>query len=70
MVEHFEEKPSEERLAQLEGVSKNASAEDPFEASMGIYMFKREVLLPLVPPNLWDCLYSSDVRDALLSLTP
>ena len=43
MVEEFEEKPSAERLAQLEGVSRNASPEDPFEASMGIYMFKREV---------------------------
>ena len=53
MVEEFEEKPSEERLAQLEGVSKNASAEDPFEASMGIYMFKREV--PSPPPHLLSC---------------
>ena len=44
----FEEKPSSERLAQLEGVSKNASGEDPFEASMGIYMFKREVLEKLL----------------------
>ena len=52
MVEQFEEKPSAEGLAQLEGVSKNSSAEDPFEASMGIYMFKREVL-PL--PNLPGC---------------
>lgn len=40
----FEEKPSSNRLAQLEGVSQNATGEDPFEASMGIYMFKREVL--------------------------
>ena len=44
----FEEKPSEKRLQQLDGVSKNATAEDPFEASMGVYMFKREVLLKLL----------------------
>ena len=48
LVTDFEEKPSSERLAQLEGVSKNASGEDPFEASMGIYMFKREVLEKLL----------------------
>ena len=43
MVEDFEEKPSKDRLEQLVGASKHASGEDPFEASMGIYMFKREV---------------------------
>ncbi len=48
MVTDFEEKPSTERMQQLEGVSKNATAEDPFEASMGIYMFKRDVLIKLL----------------------
>ena len=35
-------------MQQLEGVSKNATAEDPFEASMGIYMFKRDVLIKIL----------------------
>ena len=48
MVTDFEEKPSTERMQQLEGVSKNATEEDPFEASMGIYMFKRDVLIKLL----------------------
>lgn len=48
LVTDFEEKPSAERLQQLQGVSRNASAEDPYEASMGIYMFKREVLSRLL----------------------
>ena len=43
LVDDFEEKPSTDRLEQLVGASKHASGEDPFEASMGIYMFKREV---------------------------
>lgn len=50
-VTEFEEKPSRERLVNLEGVSKNATAEDQFEASMGIYMFKREVLERLLGQN-------------------
>ena len=48
LVTDFEEKPSAERMQQLEGVSKNATSEDPFEASMGIYMFKRDVLTKLL----------------------
>ncbi len=48
LVTDFEEKPSAERLQQLQGVSRNATAEDPYEASMGIYMFKREVLSRLL----------------------
>ena len=48
LVTDFEEKPSAERMQQLEGVSRNATAEDPFEASMGIYMFKRDVLIRLL----------------------
>ena len=48
LVTDFEEKPSAERLQQLQGVSRNATGEDPYEASMGIYMFKREVLSRLL----------------------
>lgn len=50
-LREFEEKPSKDRLKSLEGVSKNVSEEDPFEASMGIYMFKREVLERLLLQN-------------------
>ncbi|BDA43485.1 Glucose-1-phosphate adenylyltransferase [Coccomyxa sp. Obi] len=50
-LREFEEKPSKDRLRSLEGVSKNATEEDPFEASMGIYMFKREVLERLLLQN-------------------
>jgi ADP-glucose pyrophosphorylase len=51
MVTDFEEKPSTERLKSLERVSKHATAEDPFEASIGIYMFRREVLERLLGQN-------------------
>ncbi len=50
-MREFEEKPSADRLAALEGGSKNATPEDPFEASMGIYMFRREVLERLLLQN-------------------
>ncbi|KAK9914771.1 hypothetical protein WJX75_000324 [Coccomyxa subellipsoidea] len=50
-VREFQEKPSKDRLQALEGGSKNATTEDPFEASMGIYMFRREVLERLLSQN-------------------
>ena len=39
------EKPSGDALHEWKGVSKNATQQDPFEASMGIYVFKRDVLV-------------------------
>ena len=39
-VESFVEKPSGDRLEVLAHASKHATAEFPFEASMGIYVFK------------------------------
>lgn len=50
-MREFQEKPSKDRLQALEGGSKNATTEDPFEASMGIYMFRREVLERLLSQN-------------------
>lgn len=41
----FKEKPKEENLGDFKGVSKNATEKDPFEVSMGIYVFKRDVLV-------------------------
>ena len=48
-VESFVEKPSGDRLEVLAHASKHATAEFPFEASMGIYVFKRAPLLSLQP---------------------
>jgi glucose-1-phosphate adenylyltransferase len=54
LIEGFEEKPSRERLAQI-GQSippgspfGGGSAEKPFVASMGIYVFSRDVLLDIL----------------------
>ena len=44
----FMEKPSGDALHKWKGVSKNATEQDPFEASMGIYVFKREALVQLL----------------------
>ncbi len=50
----FEEKPSAERLAQIGGsipkgsIAGGTTAEKPFVASMGIYVFNREVLLEML----------------------
>ena len=44
-ISMFEEKPSGDKLADLKAVSKNATEQDPFEVSMGIYVFKRDVLV-------------------------
>ena len=41
----FHEKPTGDDLANLKSVSQNATEQDPFEASMGIYVFKRDVLV-------------------------
>src|SRR5262245_4485193 len=50
-IEGFEEKPSRERLAEMKGSAPRGAAiggltvEKPFVASMGIYVFSRDVLL-------------------------
>ena len=44
------EKPSGEALHNWKGVSKNSTEQNPFEASMGIYVFKREALVPALSP--------------------
>lgn len=46
-ISRFHEKPSGDDLASLKDVSKNATEQDPFEVSMGIYVFKRDVLVSL-----------------------
>jgi len=43
----FKEKPTGDELDKMKNVSKNATEQDPFEASMGIYVFKRDVLVSL-----------------------
>ncbi len=40
VVESFVEKPTGDRLEMLAHASKHATPEFPFEASMGIYVFK------------------------------
>ena len=52
-IEHFEEKPTAERLAAIQtsvpfGGSITTSREKPFIASMGIYLFSRAALLSLL----------------------
>jgi ADP-glucose pyrophosphorylase len=48
LVTHFHEKPSGARLDSMAHASKHATPDDPFEASMGIYVFKRDVLTALL----------------------
>lgn len=43
----FYEKPTGDDLDKVRSVSQNATEENPFEASMGIYVFKRDVLVSL-----------------------
>uniref|UniRef100_A0A061RS02 glucose-1-phosphate adenylyltransferase n=1 Tax=Tetraselmis sp. GSL018 TaxID=582737 RepID=A0A061RS02_9CHLO len=43
-VTAFVEKPGEEALEQMAHASSYSTAEEPFEASMGVYVFRREVL--------------------------
>ena len=43
----FYEKPTGDDLDKVRSVSRNATEENPFEASMGIYVFKRDVLVSL-----------------------
>jgi glucose-1-phosphate adenylyltransferase len=53
-IHAFEEKPSAERLAEMRssstggGLSGGTSADKPFVASMGIYVFSRDVLLEIL----------------------
>ena len=44
-ISDFHEKPTGADLERLKSVSKNATEHNPFEASMGIYVFKRDVLV-------------------------
>lgn len=44
-ISEFKEKPASDKLSDFEAVSKNATEKDPFEVSMGIYVFKRDVLV-------------------------
>lgn len=48
-VTAFAEKPERETLDQMAHASMYSTAEEPFEASMGIYVFRREVLRHLPP---------------------
>ncbi|KAK9844020.1 hypothetical protein WJX81_002055 [Elliptochloris bilobata] len=48
VVESFVEKPTGDRLEVLAHASKHATPEFPFEASMGIYVFKRKALVALL----------------------
>lgn len=50
-ISMFYEKPTGDDLDKVRSVSKNATKQDPFEASMGIYVFKRDVLVSLL--MLW-----------------
>ena len=47
-ISDFHEKPTGSDLDRLKSVSKNATEQNPFEASMGIYVFKRDVLVSLL----------------------
>jgi len=47
-VTAFAEKPERETLDQMAHASMYSTAEEPFEASMGIYVFRREVLEDLL----------------------
>lgn len=51
LVTHFIEKPTGSRLESMAHASKHATPEDPFEASMGIYIFKRDALVSLLQEN-------------------
>ena len=44
----FVEKPSGAQLEEMAHASRNATSEKPFEASMGIYVFNKDVLVELL----------------------
>lgn len=48
LVTQFYEKPSGKTLSSMAHASRNATPEAPFEASMGIYVFNRDVLVNLL----------------------
>ncbi len=45
------EKPTGSRLESMAHASKHATPQAPFEASMGVYIFKRDVLVSLLHEN-------------------
>ena len=51
LVTHFMEKPTGSRLESMAHASKHATPNAPFEASMGVYIFKRDVLVSLLHEN-------------------
>jgi glucose-1-phosphate adenylyltransferase len=51
LVENFQEKPTGDRLEAMAHASKHATPTAPFEASMGVYIFKRDVLVSLLHEN-------------------
>lgn len=48
VVTQFYEKPSGKQLESMAHASRNATPEAPYEASMGIYVFNRDVLVSLL----------------------
>ena len=53
LITQFYEKPQGQTLSSMAHASRNATSEAPFEASMGIYVFNRDVLVSLLgPPSL------------------
>lgn len=54
LVTQFYEKPSGPVLESMAHASRNATPELPFEASMGIYVFNRDVLVTLLGPPALD----------------
>ncbi|KAK9794930.1 hypothetical protein WJX73_010196 [Symbiochloris irregularis] len=53
VVTQFYEKPSGATLETMAHASRNATPDKPFEASMGVYVFGRDVLVSLLgPPSL------------------
>lgn len=63
-ISKFHEKPSGDDLAKLKAVSKNATEQDPFEVSMGIYVFKRDVLVRQ-PVRCWLLLLAGAISASL-----
>lgn len=64
----FQEKPSGDDLANLKAVSKNATEQDPFEVSMGIYVFKRDVLVRKPDTADYYCLLPASAPPCLVLL--
>ena len=61
----FYEKPTGDDLDKVRSVSKNATEENPFEASMGIYVFKRDVLVSLHCALLFPAPWQGDMAGCL-----